>query len=141
MFVRTAMFACAALVTAAAPSFAEENTARCDTMNVRVYFAQGSATLNEAARETLAAAERQVADCSYAELHVATDTSTRTGRARAEAIRTALNDRAWNATYVASREMLRRASYASGPDFVEVTMSPEPLTIDAPEPRRPEAGV
>ena len=135
------MFACAAMfAAAAAPAFADEAPARCEAMNVRVYFAQGSATLNDAAREMLDAAERQVADCAYAELHVAADTSTRTGRARAEAIQTALDGRAWNATYVASRGMMQRASYASGPDFVEVTLSPEPLTLQAPAPRT-EAGV
>lgn len=140
MCVRTALFACAAMFAVAAPASAEDTSARCEAMNVRVYFGHGSATLNDAAREMLDVAERRVANCSYAELHVAADGSTRLGAARAEAIRAALNDRAWNATYVAQGEMMQPAAYASGPDFVEVTMSPTPMTPTAPAPRN-EAGV
>ncbi len=125
MFLRSAMFACAALFAVAAPAAADDapNMTQCQEMSFRIYFAPGSATLDEAARETLAVAERQVADCSYAEMRVSLDASNPNATQRAHAIRTAANDRTWDAVHVTARPMMQRANFA-GPDYAEVTMSP-----------------
>jgi len=125
MFVRSAMFACAAMIASVATAAANDtpDMAQCQEMNFRIYFAQGSATLDETARETLAVSERQVADCGYAETRVSLDASNPHAAQRAYAIRTAANDRTWDAVHVTARPMMQRANFA-GPDYAEVTMSP-----------------
>lgn len=125
MFVRSAMFACAAMIASVATAAANDtpDMAQCQEMNFRIYFAQGSATLDETARETLAVAERQVADCSYAEIRVSLDASNPHAAQRAHAIAAAANDRTWDAVHVMARPMMQRANFA-GPDYAEVTMSP-----------------
>lgn len=140
---RSTMFACAAAMMAmtAAPSFAEPQPApRCEEMSFRIYFGHGSAALDEAALDMLAAAERNVAACGYAELRMSMDASSPEARARSEAIMAATDGRAWDAVRVEWSPMLQRAAMRSGPDFVEVTMSPEPMAPVQLEARR-EAGV
>lgn len=122
MFMRTAIVACAAFVATAAPALADE-PARCDATSFRVYFANDSATLDAAARETMAAAERQVADCDYAELRMTLDASSPLANQRVAAIRAAADEYAWDAVRVEARPMTQRASF--GPDFAMVTMTPD----------------
>jgi|CXWL01.1.fsa_nt_gi hypothetical protein len=123
MLLRSAFFACAALVATSAPALADE-PARCDAMSFRVYFSDNSATLDDAAREMMAAAERQVAGCDYAELRMTLDASNPLANQRAAAIRAAADERAWDAVRVEARPMLQRASFG-GPDYAMVTMIPE----------------
>jgi len=123
MFMRSAIVACAAFIATAAPALADE-PARCDATNFRVYFADNSATLNDAAREMMAAAERQVADCDFAELRMILDASSPLANQRVAAIRAAADERAWDAVRVEARPMLQRASYG-GPDYAMITMTPD----------------
>ncbi len=137
MLVRSAMFACAAAMMAfAAPASAEEG--RCETTSMRVYFAPGSATLDETAMEVLAAAERRVAGCDYAELRMTMEAGQPRARQRSEAIMAAADGRAWDEVRI-EWSMLQRAAMRGGPDYVEVTFSAEPM--DAPAAPAAEAGV
>lgn len=141
MFLRSAMFACAALVAVATPAVANDAPAamaQCQEMSFRIYFAPGSATLDQTARETLAVAERQVADCGYAELRVAIGANNPHAAQRAQAIRTAANDRTWDAVHITGRSMMQRANFA-GPDYAEVTMSPTRTAPTQTEPFSPPA--
>ncbi len=123
MVVRSAFFACAALIASVAPALADE-PARCDATSFRVYFSAGSATLDDAARDMMAAAERQVADCDYAELRMTLDASSPLANQRVAAIRAAADDQDWDAVRVEARPMMQRASYG-GPDYAMITMTPE----------------
>jgi len=143
MFLRSAMFACAAMVAVAAPAVANDTpnaTAQCQEMSFRIYFAPDSATLDQTARETLAVAERQVADCGYAELRVAIDTNNPHAAQRAEAIRAAANDGAFDAVHVMPRAMLQRANFA-GPDFAQLTISPTRTTPQTAPLTPPAVGI
>ncbi|GAM98155.1 hypothetical protein U91I_01786 [alpha proteobacterium U9-1i] len=124
MFVRSALIACAALVATAAPAFADE-PARCDATSFRIYFGANADTLDASAREILAAAERNVASCGYAELRVTLDASSPYAAERAQAIRAAADARTWDAVRVEARPMLQRAAHRAGPDYAEVTMTPD----------------
>lgn len=124
MFVRSAFFACAALIATAAPALANE-PARCDATSFRVYFSDNSAMLDDAAREMMAAAERQVAGCDYAELRMTLDASSPLANQRAAAIRAAADERAWDAVRVEARPMMQRASHRAGPDYAMVVMTPD----------------
>jgi hypothetical protein len=131
--LRTSLLAAAALAgIAAAPALAQTSAERCGAADFRIYFAHGSATLDRDARAMLAAAERQVADCDYAELRVAVSGSR--AQERAAAIRAAADSRSWDAVRVMRSELNHEASY--GPEFAQVTLSPErgedgaPLTED-----------
>jgi hypothetical protein len=155
MFLRSAALACAAAMIAALAAPATAETARCDATSFRVYFAQGSARLTPAARETIEAAARTVAGCEYSELRVALDASSpqASRRAalrvaldasspqasrRAAAIRAAAGDN-WDAVRVTPR-MLQRAS--ASPDYAEIEMSPYPApTHDTSAPAETDAGV
>jgi hypothetical protein len=123
MFVRSAFFACAALIASAAPAFADE-PARCDATSFRIYFADDATALDDTTRDVLAAAERNVAGCNYAELRVTLDASSPHAAERAQAIRAAADARAWDAVRVEARPMLQRAAFG-GPDYAEITMTPE----------------
>ena len=134
MFLRTALVA-AALVATAAPVFAEPaQSARCEATSFRVYFGHDSAALDQATREMLDVAERNMAGCAYAELRMSVDASSAYAQQRANAIRTAANDRDWDAVRVEPRGGTQRASFG-GPEYAEVTMTferstatPAPLT-------------
>jgi len=138
MLVRSAMFACAAAMMAfASPASAEEG--RCETTSMRVYFAPGSATLDETAMEVLAAAEARVAGCAYAEMRMTMDAGQPHARQRSEAIMAAADGRAWDAVRI-EWNMMQRAAMHSGPDYVELTFAAEPM--EAPTMSMPaEAGV
>ncbi len=135
--VRTALIACAAaLAFAAQPAAAEDTAGTCQTVNMRVYFTPGSASVDAAARDMLNAAARHVSDCSYAELHVRTGPDA-LSQARGEAIVAALSGHDWDVAQV-NDGMAQRVS--AGPEFVEVTMGPE-VVDEAPSSVRGEAGV
>lgn len=121
--LRTLVCAAAFAAIAAAPALAQtESAARCDAADFRIYFAHGSAALDRDALQMLAAAERQVADCAYAELRVSVDGPM--ARQRADAIYAAADGRGWDGVRVTRNAMAHRASY--GPEFAQVTLSPEP---------------
>ncbi len=131
MFLRTAIVA-AALAAVAAPVFAEPaNTARCEATSFRVYFGHTSASLDQATRDVLDAAERNVAGCDYAELRISVDANSAYAQQRANAIRAAANDRSWDAVRIEPRGGAQRASF--GPEYAEVTMTYERST-DTPAP-------
>jgi len=126
MFLRTAIVA-AALAVVAAPVFAQPaQSARCEATSFRVYFGHNSAALDSATQEMLDVAERNVAGCDYAELRIAVDANSAYAQQRANAIRTAANDRSWDAVRVEPRSSIQRASF--GPEYAEVTMTYERST-------------
>ena len=136
MFLRCALLASATAICAAmlAPASADTSlaSARCDEANFRIYFAPEEARLDPVAVQALRLAERGVADCGYAELHVLVDASASKARERGAAIVAAADARAWNVVRVERRAPMQRVS--AGPDFAEVVMTPrvmpagEPLT-------------
>jgi hypothetical protein len=139
MFARSAMFVCAAaFVAVAQPAFADDANQRCAAQSFRIYFQHGSATLDDTAMQMLDAAERSVADCDYAELHVAVDASSPQARARANAIRAAADGRAWNEVRVSQNSAIRDVSF--GPEFAEVQMTIEATPAGEPLRDMPAAG-
>lgn len=123
MFVRSALFACAAAFAAFTQTAeAEDASARCEAMTMRVYFSPGSATLDREARDMMATAERNMADCAHAELHVATD-GTVLSHARARAVLAQADTRIWDVARVETGAM--PVAYSAGPAFVTMTMTPE----------------
>ncbi len=136
MFVRSIMFACAAAAIASTAAYAQTSPARCEETSFRIYFTEGSATLDAVAVEVIAAAERNVAGCAYSELHVSVDGAN--AAARGAAIRAALNDRAWNVVRIEPRGM-RLAS--TGPDYADVLMTPRVVPATAPVVAERETGV
>src|SRR5262249_54085446 len=124
---RAALLACAAVAMAVAAQPVAADTpasAQCEEMNLRVYFAHGSAALDPMAREMLNVAERHVGACPYAEMHVRVDVSEPYAQARGQAIMAAAHGRAWNVARVEPQGGMRAASLSSGPDFAEVLMTP-----------------
>jgi len=125
MFWRNAALAGAAAMIASLAVPAQADVAqptRCEEMNVRVYFDHDSARLNQAARETLAAAQRNVSDCTYAELHVSANPGSLQVQ-RGRAVLAAMHGRSWNVARVERQQMAQAASYG-GPDYVQVLMTP-----------------
>lgn len=140
MFVRSALFACAA-ICATATAFAEAPAQTpCDQMSFRVYFSHGSAALDPSTRQMLRVAERNMAQCDYAAIRVAVDPSSSLSRQRGRAILAAANDRHWNDSRIEARSMMQRASANNGPEYAQVTMAPRPLPVGQPLPAT-EAGV
>ncbi len=139
MFLRSAAIACAtAMIVALAAPATAETSARCEATSFRVYFDQGSARLSPAALDAFDSAARSVADCGYAEVHVALDASSPLAARRAEAIRAAAGD-GWDAVRITPR-MLQRAG--ASPDYAEVEMTPYPAaTLDTSTPSETDAGV
>lgn len=139
---RSVLIALAALAGfAAAPASAETAApARCEEMNFRIYFQPGSASLSEDAMHMLDVASRNVAGCSYAELHVAVDAASPYAAERGQAIMAAANDRSWNVAGVEGMGMTRMAAYG-GPEFAEVTMTPRVMPASAPLTMQNRAGV
>lgn len=135
---RTVLAACvvmAAMTTA--PAMAEA-PARCEATSFRVYFGQGQTTLDDTTLQMLEIAERNMADCDYAELHVVMDGANPQTRARGAAIMAALDEDAWDVARVEQRAPTQRISQA--PEFAEVVMSPTPMRVGEPL-RDPNAGV
>jgi hypothetical protein len=131
MFVRSTLLACAAFAIAAPFAGADTPAAQCAETSFHVYFAPGSATLNPAARDTIAAAERNLAACDYAELHVAVDSATSLSARRGQAILAALDGREWNVAQI-ERGGVRHVSLSAGPDYAEVVLTPRVLPARAP---------
>ncbi len=132
---------CAAVLSSVAVAHAEPaNTAGCAETTFRVYFQHDAAALNSDVADMLDVASRGVAQCDYAELRVTVDASSPYAAQRAEAIEAAADGRAWDAVRVEPR-MTHRAS-AGGPEYAEVTMTPNAsTTAPEPMPSRTDAGV
>lgn len=137
MFLRSVLIA-GAMIAAATPALAEApEQAICSETTFRIYFRGDSAELDRAALQMMDIAERNVAGCARAELHVAIDASSPYAAERGAAILAAADGRAWDEARVTPSAMMRRASM--GPDYAEVTMTPHPRAV-APT-QRGSAGV
>ncbi|QGZ96739.1 hypothetical protein [Terricaulis silvestris] len=133
MFLRSTILACAAAMIVA-PTVSAEAPARCEETSFRVYFQHGSASLNAMTNEMLQAAARNVADCDYAELRVSVSGPQAAQRGRA--IGAAAGD--WDAVRVGQRAT-HQAGY--GPEYAEVTMSPNRSPDALTPPTENDAGV
>jgi hypothetical protein len=131
MSLRFVMLSCAAamIVAAVASAEAREGAARCEQTSFRIYFQHDSAALDDAAWQVLSVAERDVGGCGYAELHVMVDPASARAAERGQAIRAAANGRAWNVVRLERLPALRRAVFGAGPDYAEVTMTPNVLPV------------
>jgi hypothetical protein len=139
--LRTVLFAGAAVALGfVAVAQASETTSRCQDASFRIYFSEDSAELDQAAREMIAAAERNVAECDRAELHVAVDAANPHAAERGRAILSASRSRAWNVRAVEAMPMTRRASFSGSPDYAEVLMTPRVVPVGVPV-RDAETGV
>ena len=128
MLIRSAIAACAVALfaaAAAAPANAQAPQ-RCEETSFRIYFAHGSASLDQTSLQAMALAERNVAGCSYRALRVSLDGSSPYASRRATAIRTAARSGNWDAVRV-ERSGMQQAAYSAGPEFAEVTMTPNAL--------------
>ncbi len=143
MSLRFVMLSAAAAVMVSAVALAEarEAASRCEQTSFHIYFQHGSAALDDTARQVLAAAERNVGGCGYAELHVMVDPASGQAAARGQAIRGAANARAWNVVRVERRSALHRAAFGGGPDYAEVTMTPNVLPATIELVTQPDIGV
>ena len=132
MIMRIVVLACAlsASAVAANAAMADVRPARCEAANLRVYFSHSSSTLNSLARETLATAEANMADCDYAEVHVRVDAAGVDSQARGQAVLAALNGRSWNVARIEPRNLNTRAAMRSSPEHVEVAMTPEHMPVN-----------
>lgn len=132
---------CAAVLSSVAVAQAETIAAPgCAETTFRVYFQHDSAALDPSVDQMLDVASRGVAQCEYAELRVTVDTSSPLAQARANAIEAAADGRAWDAVRVEPRTVHRATS--GGPDYAEVTMTPEAsTTAPRPLPERADTGV
>jgi hypothetical protein len=133
MLLRSALLACATAMIAA-PTVNAETPARCEETAFRVYFAHGSASLDSMTNEMLQAAARNVADCDYSELRVSV--SGPQGAQRGRAIAAAAGD--WDAVRIEQGDT-HQVGY--GPEFAEVTMSPNRSTDALTPPTETDAGV
>ena len=144
MFMRSALLACAtAIECVSAPAFAQsanESPARCAETTFRVYFQHGSAALDDTTTEMLQAAARNVAGCDYRELRVALDASSPYASQRGAAITAAARDAGWDATRIEARTMMQRASYSVGPEYAQVTVSPNASAAPAAQPTTRDIG-
>ena len=133
MLMRSALLACATAMLVA-PTVNAEAPARCEETAFRVYFQHGSAALDSMTNEMLEAAARNVADCDYAELRISVSGPQAAQRGRA--IAAAAGD--WDAVRI-QQGNAHRVGY--GPEFAEVTMSPNRSTDTLTPPADTEAGV
>ncbi|HWA01410.1 MAG TPA: hypothetical protein VG841_13955 [Caulobacterales bacterium] len=130
MFLRSAAFAAVILAAApTAPAVASASAAACEETRFRVYFERDSAALTPAALEIITAAERNVAGCPYAEVHVSVDAASALAQARGQAVLSALDGRAWNVAQVEPRGVSR---VSAGPDYAEVLATPRETPPTAP---------
>ena len=137
MLMRSALLAAAtAIACVSAPALASTSAARCQETSFRVYFSQGSATLDSVTAEMLQAAARSVADCEYRELRVALDAASPYAAQRSAAI-SALAGDGWDATRIEARGT---AHTHAGPDYAEVLVTPTASTAPA-QPLPSPAGI
>lgn len=139
--LRSFAVVCAAVLSSVAVAQAETEAAPgCDETTFRVYFQHDSAALDPGVEQMLDVASRGVAQCEYAELHVIVDASSPLAAARGAAIEAAADGRDWDAVRVEPRTV--HAASAGGPEYAEVTMTPEASTT-APRalPDRTDTGV
>lgn len=146
--MRTVLFASAALACifgvpmALASKAAADSVPRCEATNLRVYFSHGSTTLDQFARQTLTAAQRNMTDCDYATVQVSVDSASSLSEARGRAVLAALNGRDWEETRVSPRSFTQPVSLNSSPEYVQVAMSTEPLAAqDQQAPFNPAIGM
>ena len=134
MLVRSALMSCALLVAgaAAAPAMAEEANGQCQATSFRIYFQHGSAALDETGVQMLNVAERAVAACDYAELHVSVDASSPLAVERGRAIQAAAQGRSWDLVAIEPRSGMQHASYNDGPEYAQITMTPNVMPVNAP---------
>ncbi|MDX2277259.1 MAG: hypothetical protein NW206_17575 [Hyphomonadaceae bacterium] len=128
---RTAAVACitALMASVALPAAAEAPAqATCAQTNFRVYFEPGATSLNDMAMDTINAAARNMEGCAYAELHVNVDASSPYAARRGQAVLAAANGHEWDVARVEPR-MMTPVAYSSGPDFVDVVMTPDVLPV------------
>ena len=137
MFLRSILFAGAVIGVAASAS--AQTAPRCAEANFRVYFSQDSAALDADARRVLEIAERNVADCAYAELRVRV--SGPRAYQRGQAILAAADSRAWDVARVEQRARVRDVSFSGGPEYADVVMTPNRLPAGAPVLPERDAGV
>lgn len=135
MLTRLAVLASAVAVSTAMFAPAAADTAQCGETNLRIYFAQDETALNQDAVQVLQRAERQVAECPYAELRVMLDASAPHARERGEAIVAAADGRAWDVARVERGE-----AAGAGPVYAEVLMTPRMLPVGEELPEAREAG-
>lgn len=138
--LRSFAVVCAAVLSSVAAAQAENEAAPgCDETTFRVYFQHDSAALHPGVEQMLDVASRGVAQCEYAELRVVVDASSPFAAARADAIQAAVDGRDWDAVRVEPRTVHLASG---GPDYAEVTMTPEAsTTAPRPLPDRTETGV
>jgi len=137
MLLRSLVFA--AMAAASTAALADPPAAPCGETSFRIYFAAESAALDATALEMITAAERSVATCRYAELHVAVDAANGIGAQRGAAILAALDGRAWDVAQVEPRN-LRRVS-SGGPAYAEVLITPRVMPRTQTLTAAREAGV
>lgn len=134
MSLRLVMLSAAAVMIVSAGAMAQprDGASRCEQTSFRIYFQHDSAALDDAARQVLSVAQRDVGACRYAELHVMVDPASGRAAERARVIRAAANGRAWNVVRLERRQALHQAAFSAGPDFAEVMMTPNvmPVTND-----------
>lgn len=133
MFLRSAALACATAMLVA-PSVNAEAPARCEETAFRIYFQHDLASLDSVTNEMLQAAARNVADCDYAELRVTVSGPQAAQRGRA--IAAAAGD--WDAVRIEQGNM-HQVGY--GPEYAEVTMSPNRSTEALTPPVETDASV
>jgi hypothetical protein len=133
MFLRSALLAYAAAMLVA-PAANAETPARCEETAFRVYFSHGSAALDSMTNEMLQAAARNVADCDYSELRISVSGPQAAQRGRA--IAAAAGD--WDAARI---EQGNTHQVGYGPEYAEVTMSPNRSTDALTPPTETDAGV
>lgn len=130
MFLRSVLFVCAAAMIGVAASATAQTAPRCADTNFRLYFTEDSTALGAEARRTLEIAERNVADCAYAELRVRVDGPR--AYQRGQAVLAAADGRVWDVARVEQRARSQRAVLGAGPDYAEVVMTPNRLPAGAP---------
>jgi hypothetical protein len=129
MFLRSVLFACGVLAVVS-PAAGQAN-AVCEDANFRIYFSHDSDALDADGQRMLDVAERSVAGCAYAELHVRVDGAH--ARQRGQAIVAASAGRSWDVARVEQRvARAEPVSLGDGPDYAEVVMTPNHLPAGAP---------
>lgn len=142
MSLRSAILAATVAFSAiAAPAFAEPVSAiaaraqaaadaqtQCASTTFRIYFSEG-ANLDATSQQMLTMAEQNMAACNYAELHVAVNASSPNARQQGAAILAATNPRTWNVARIEPT-----AAMTAGPDYAEVTMTPNVMSAGATMP-------
>jgi hypothetical protein len=143
MSLRSAILAATvAFAAIAAPAFAEplqtiaaraqaaadaDPAAQCTATTFRIYFRDG-ANLDATSQQMLTMAEQNMAQCSYAELHVAVNASSPHARQQGAAILAAADERTWNVARI------EPTTLSGSPDYAEVTMTPNVMSAGTTTP-------